>query len=357
MRVRLVRPQELNHHELDRWRDFRAGNVLLCSPYFTPEFTFAVAAERSSVWVAVIERNDSTIGFWPLERVGARACQPVGGPLSDYHGIVAQSGAIVDPIEVLKAAGLSRWRFDHLVHTDEVWAAHIDETSTSPYVDLEHGFEQYARERRAAGTSVVTKTQRIERKLEREHSDARFEFQSKDPTLLEWLIRYKQAQYRRTSAVDVFSFSWTGALLQRLHEGPSEGLQGILSGLYVGDAPIAAHYCLHSCGVMHSWFTTYDPAWAATRPGNVLLLKILRDCPPHSIKRFDFGKGPESYKYQFANGFATLFDGCVDSNRLRRLARHSLRQGKMLLKNSSLGRVVRIPGRLIYRIRARNRFG
>jgi CelD/BcsL family acetyltransferase involved in cellulose biosynthesis len=356
MRVTLVRPQDLGGEQINCWREFRLANRLLFSPYFAPEFTLAVAAERSNTYVALVEDLESTIGFLPLERIGRSESRPVGGPLSDFQGIVTAPGLRLDPAWVLKSAGLTCWQYDHLVHTDDVWRTHTDTTSTSPYVDLARGYDDYVQQRKAAGTLVFTKTDRYERNFKKKHAELQFAFHCQDVELLNWMIRHKRNQYFRTGEVDVFGFPWTSALLRRLLESPSQDLQVVLAGLYVGGETIAAHYGLRSSGVLHSWFAAYDPAWARFRPGMILLLNILRNCSSQGVNRFDFGKGPEAYKYRFANGVTMLAEGSVDINPIRRHVRSTWRWSKNGIKRSPLRYAAKIPGRILYYLRTRKSF-
>jgi len=356
MKVSLVHPNDLGETELNRWRELRAGNPQLISPYFAPEFTLAVAEERKHTYVAIIEDLGSSIGFFPLERIGRRGSRPVGGPLSDFQGIVAASGTPLDPAIILRSAGLSSWQYDHLVHHDDIWRIHTKATSDSPYVDLTGGYDDYVQQRKAAGTLVFPKTERHERILKNKHAELQFVFHCQDVELLNWMIRHKRNQYSRTGEVDVLGFPWTSALLRRLLENPSQDLQVVLAGLYVGGETIAAHYGLRSRGVLHSWFPAYAPAWSHFRPGMILLLNILRNCSSQGVNRFDFGKGPEAYKYRFANGVTMLGEGCVDINTTRRKIRASWMWTKNWIKQTPLRDSVRTPGKILYRFLEKNRF-
>jgi hypothetical protein len=39
---------------------------------------------------------------------------PVGGRLSDYHGVVAGEDLVFDPRELVTTSALEGWRFDHV---------------------------------------------------------------------------------------------------------------------------------------------------------------------------------------------------------------------------------------------------
>ena len=43
----------------------------------------------------------------------------------------------------------------------------------------------------------------------------------------------------------------------------------------------------------------FDPAHAALSPGLVLLARVVRDAIERGMRRFDFLRGEERYKYEF----------------------------------------------------------
>src|SRR3954465_15727874 len=77
------------------------------SPYFCPEFTQALGSVRDDVRVVVIENDGRPGGFFPHQRTAWRRGRPVGGPLSDYHGVIAAPKAEWGVVELMRAAGLS----------------------------------------------------------------------------------------------------------------------------------------------------------------------------------------------------------------------------------------------------------
>lgn len=91
MRIVLVRPHELGRAELVRWEELQTADSLLASPYFSHQFTSAVAAARQDVHVAILEEDHQIVGFFPHQRRWG-AGGPVGGRLSDHHGVVCKSG-------------------------------------------------------------------------------------------------------------------------------------------------------------------------------------------------------------------------------------------------------------------------
>ena len=85
----IIPAQQLASDDSRLWAGMQQQNPALDSPYFRPEFTQAVAAVRNDVWVAIIRRNGAAVGYFPFQRGKLNLGKPVGGKLSDYHGIIS----------------------------------------------------------------------------------------------------------------------------------------------------------------------------------------------------------------------------------------------------------------------------
>src|SRR5579862_1518578 len=59
MQISLISARELTDDLLIRWSDIQSGSPALASPYFSPEFTRAVADVREDVEVALIHDGAS----------------------------------------------------------------------------------------------------------------------------------------------------------------------------------------------------------------------------------------------------------------------------------------------------------
>jgi hypothetical protein len=88
VRYHLIAPSELDSSLTDVWRVIQVANDRFSSPYFDPEFTRLVAEVRNDVRVVIIENERRIVGFFPYQRNGLGLGKPVGGPLSDYHGVI-----------------------------------------------------------------------------------------------------------------------------------------------------------------------------------------------------------------------------------------------------------------------------
>ena len=95
LRIETMRPEELGASERAQWAAFRAADSGLASPYFDLRYTLAAADVCPNAFVAVIHRGGEIVGFLPFQRRGG-LIQPLGAPLTDYHGLITRRGVSVD---------------------------------------------------------------------------------------------------------------------------------------------------------------------------------------------------------------------------------------------------------------------
>src|SRR5262245_36686014 len=89
MRVESLNPLELTDGDVAHWRALLAADSTFTSPYLTPDWAQAVARRRSDALVAVFRNQDeSPVAFLPVQRSGAFAALPLGGPVCDYQALI-----------------------------------------------------------------------------------------------------------------------------------------------------------------------------------------------------------------------------------------------------------------------------
>ena len=103
MKVTLVPGRELGSDLVAAWTGLQAANPDLVSPYFHPEFTRIVAAARNDVEVAVLESEGGIVALLPFQREQESHGRPVGGIISDYHGLICAQHFRFSPVELLRA--------------------------------------------------------------------------------------------------------------------------------------------------------------------------------------------------------------------------------------------------------------
>jgi CelD/BcsL family acetyltransferase involved in cellulose biosynthesis len=321
MNIRVISGNHLTQTHVKAWSQLQQADTSLCSPYMRPEYTQAVAAVRSDVEVAVLEQKGQPVGFLPYQRVRAGVAEPVGGTLSDFHGIVLQHGINVDTSELMWTCNLCVWKFNHLLADQRLFQPQHWVRLPSPYIDLSQGYETYRRERREAGSRQIMQLERKSRKLQRERGEVRLAPSITDPVVLDLLIRWKRQQCRDTGVTDAFADPWTNAFLHRTLAHPSREFSGTLAGLYAGDRPLALLFGLKSRGVLHCLVQAYNPHTPQQSPGLLLMLELCRAAESLGIQRIDLGKGPEHYKTQLMTGATDVAEGVVDLRPMSRYIR------------------------------------
>jgi CelD/BcsL family acetyltransferase involved in cellulose biosynthesis len=356
MSIRLIPGKQLTGELCARWDEIQRSNPTLSSPYFRPEFTQTVAAIRSDVEVAVIEGPDGIDAFFPFQRCGWGAAQPVAGRLSDFHGVIAAPGFRIDCRTLLSGCKLSSWRFDHLLTSQQDFQPFMWTMADTTYIDLANtGYKGYLANRKQH-TSEIATTERKLRKLEREVGPLRLEWHSTDKQALETLLRWKSEQYLRTGLRDLFTFEWIRAFFDRLLQQDSPGLKGLFSGLYAGDRLVAAHLGMSSHHVLHWWFPSYDRELSKYSPGLGMILMILQAGADHGITRLDFGKGDEEYKFKFATGIDQVAEGTVNLRLSTHLMHRTWQATRDWVRSSPLHGPTQAPLRWVRRMRDWLRF-
>ncbi|OIJ67389.1 GNAT family N-acetyltransferase, partial [Streptomyces mangrovisoli] len=199
---------------------------------------------------------------------------------------------------VLRGCGLSVFEFDHLVGASGSFGGFVTGRFASPVVDLEPvgaGVE-YAGWLRGVYPGLAKTVLKKERRLGRDVGEVRFVFDERDPAVLETLMGWKSAQYRRTGRMDRFSRGWIVGLVRHLFGVREEHFSGVLSVLYAGERPVAAHFGPRSRAVLAGWFTAYDPELRYYSPGLLMHLRLAEGAARAGVEVVDWGRGAKEYK-------------------------------------------------------------
>lgn len=305
LQVEVLEAGALGEAERAAWRAMQAANPALDHPYFDLRYAEAAAAVAPRAQVAVLHRGGAIAGFLPFQRRGRRL-QPLGAPMSDYHGVVAAPQTQVDLDAVARALG-GTFRFNGLkgcAAPDPGWTARrrMAARTGEGREALEAGWE--AREHK-----FFKNLRRLERGLVRDHGELQFTWSGRDAGVLDWIVTRKREQYRRTHRHDVFACGWTERLLRRLLESPDADFGLRTSALRVGGVLVAAEAALVGPGVCHLWFPTYEAAYRKYGPGMVMTARELTAAAETGYRWVDFGCGDEGYKTAFAEPVETVHEG------------------------------------------------
>lgn len=336
------------------WEEFRALRPTLSGPWFTLAWCDAVHAVRGDLEVVRLLRDGRCEGLLPFHRGRLGAIRPAGGPLSDVHGFICPPGAAIDAPALVAALGARSFRFTGAPADDPglaPWAAPDPGFS----LDLAEGYDAYRSRRSQLQPKAFRNLRARHRRLDDACVEVDFRPDDPDPQALAALIELKREQYRRTRQIDVFAPAWTRSLLQRLADLPcSEAsdprMRGRLSTLRLDGRLAAGHFGLQAEGVLHYWFTAYDPAFADYSPGLLLLHELARVLPAQGVNRIDLGGGGYRFKREFADLRPPLGSGVVHG---RGLIAGAARGAEALaggVGRLPLGRLSSLPARALRRL-------
>jgi CelD/BcsL family acetyltransferase involved in cellulose biosynthesis len=305
LNVRVISPLELTSDEKDAWHMVLLQNSNFDSPFFHPDFTMAVAAVRTDTEIAVLEKGNKAVGFFPFQRDWAGIGRPIGRPFSDVQAVVTEDSTWTAE-DLIRGCRLKAWDFDNLLTWQRNFAPYF--TSTRPFfqIDVSGGFEAYRAKRRAMGSHHIRALNRTVKRMERDIGPVRFEPKSNDKDVLKTLLRWKSEQYRRSFFKDTLRIPWVVNMLNRIHDIQGKDFSGILSALYVADHLVAAHLGMCSRRVWHYWLPSYDPAFSTYSPGQIMQLQMILSAEEMGIERIDDDPNPF-----FRTGSVLVAEGSV----------------------------------------------
>ena len=356
MKLNLLEPRDLGAEEIRQWQNIANQEPCYRSAFFSPHFTLAVSSLRPNTFVAVCEDNSGIQAFFPFHRKTLGIGKPIGGPLSDYHGVVARPGFDYDAADLIRRCGLKLFHFNHLISCQEPFFPYVDQRHRSPYLDLTAGYEAYLGNRRKAGTSQISSALRRLRKLEREFGPVRFVPQDRNEKAFSSLLRWKIEQYKSSGVPSVLDWSWPVELLQRLLSEEHSDFGGRLSTLYLEERPIAAHMGMVSHKSWHWWFPAYDREFARYSPGLILLLKMAAFAAETGISEIDLGRGPEPYKRAFASNDHYVLQGSVALTGVVPSLQRFYRGSENFCARLPVGRGIKKAGRVLNWLKHYNDF-
>ncbi|NEA98650.1 GNAT family N-acetyltransferase [Streptomyces sp. SID13726] len=331
--ITIHRPEELGASLRTAWHRAMDDSPDYANPFLAPEFAAGIGRHRrGAARVAVLHQQGEAVGFLPYERGSFGVGRAIGLGLSDCQGLVHRPGVTWDTRALLKACRLSVFEFDHLVEEQKPFAPYVTGTFASPVIDLKVGSDSYPEWLRGAYPGLAKTTLKKERRLARDLGEMRFVFDERDPDALRTLMRWKSAQYRRTGRMDRFARPWIVDLVDDLFQVREEHFTGVLSVVYAGDRPVAAHFGPISRTVFAPWFTAYDPELRYYSPGLIMHLRMAEAAGRRGARLMDMGRGDKEWKdwlktreLRVAEGFVTRPHPVATAHRLWRRPVRGLR--------------------------------
>lgn len=299
--------EQLSADHISAWSSLQRADSTLANPFFRPEFTQAVQAVRGGVEVVVWEQGGEPVGFLPFQRTGWQIGVAVGSPMNDFHGAIVRRDVEWSPQDVIRAAGLRSWQFDHLLASQTAFAPFQYVLSESPYVELSQGYQHYLGTRSKNFRKYIKRAERKANDL----GEIRFEIDSADASAFKKLVEWKIDKCRRTQVPCTFARDWSVKLFEFILEHSTEDFSGMLFGVYVGGQLAAVEFCIRSGHVLHEWLSSYNCELSQCSPGAILENRIGEVANSLGITRIDMGKGDEPYKERYASNCIALAEGAV----------------------------------------------
>ncbi|MEZ6096741.1 MAG: GNAT family N-acetyltransferase [Pirellulaceae bacterium] len=329
----LHRPPPVFTNEIrEAWQSIRRDQTVYRNPYFAPEFFEALIASGMTAELAVQREHGEIVGLLPFQRHSRTSVAiPAGGGLNDCHGPIMVGGKRFDWNRAFRENQFQSYQF-HACPKSLPEFENRTEVIPSFLADLNNHDAASYEEFLSRQHRTIARQGQKDRRLERELGPLRLEFDCRDQLLLQKLMDWKSAQYRRTYITDIFSSPWVRKLLFQLHARRTNHFRGLLSVLFAGQVPVGIHFGILTEGSLHYWYPTYDPKFKHGSPGTRLFLEIANQSPAHGISTIDFGYGDLPYKHTLTNQRSQFASGIITNSTTHRLRYHSRRLGKNLAK-------------------------
>jgi len=345
----LKRPSALSAAERDAWAAFTATNPALASPYFRLGFAECCETARDDTRVIVIRKGGAIYGFLPLQIGRVGYARPLAGPLGDVHGVITEGDTEIDIPSWLNAAGVPLFEFHSALAIQSCWRPGEAWRDGSWVIDLSDGYEAFEADRSAAEPKAFRNIRSRRRRLEADYAEFEFRMDDRRPDVLEQLLTWKSAQYRRTQVFDVFSVRWARDLITEIARRDEAGFRGIVSSLTIDGELAAVHAGMASEIRCHYWFPAYDPAFNKVSPGLLLLLETARNAADKGLTSVELGPGDYDFKRNLGGYQIPLSAGCMVTRSPAAALRHAARALADTAERAPLGPMKTLPRRLLRR--------
>lgn len=311
--VHIKKAKDLTLSERQIWMRVRNQNPALYSPYFHVAYTELIGELRPNTYVAVLTENGAPVGFFPFQgpKPGKSGfANPIGAPMTDYHGFIVPAHLEFSPREVLEMTGIGAFYYDSLI--DPVGRFHEFHADRMPaaMIDLSKGADVWRSEQGGSYSRHLKSHRRRARKAEGQFGPRRATFKSTDRKVFQTLLDWKREQYAMTGKYDVLSVEWTEELIRHLWEHPGE-IRADMHVLYFGNRIAAIDLGLTDGLTFHSWIVAYDNNLQSFGPGIQLLEALIDEAAYLGYARIDLGTGIEGYKRHYATENVSTASGFI----------------------------------------------
>lgn len=312
MKRRAIKCEVLDLRTLDEarhraWEGLLTGASVYRNPNLSPRFAATVAVHRPTS-VGMAWDRDRLVAVLPFHRLEGGACEALALGVSDYHGPVFCSDCGLSYMEFMKRLDIEEFRFDHLMADMQI-KQRVAPWRPTHLINLAKGEMGYRWELRERNSSLWQEMLSLKRRVERDVGEVTFVPNLQRPEALDLLIGWKSLQFDETRIFNDFNLDWNAPFLHELLNVATSECSGMLSGIFVGDTPMALHMGSISSAVLQTCYTAYDRRFADYSPGALLLFFQVAYCLRHGISVLDLGKGDEPYKRRWANDRLWVAEG------------------------------------------------
>lgn len=211
------------------WRDIQRSNPALGSPYFRLEYAEALARVRREAEVLVARRDGEVAGFLAIQPGGFSA-RPLGGDLSDLHGVVARPGSGLCFEALARAGGLALFSFSGVPQGEGVLSREAGCLETFHQIDLSAGAGAWHGAVRKKSSSLKRLNAK-RNKLARAFGEIEIALDSVCEASFDQLWAWKSRQYRESGHRDLAREVWFRDLMEDFFSRRDRDFRGVLSTL------------------------------------------------------------------------------------------------------------------------------
>ncbi len=287
-----------------KWAKLARANPGLPGPCFHPDLFCAVGREFRDAYVAVLSQGDK-LGFLPFYK-DASSKLAASIPMCDYQAVIGAPGTRWNLDEALRDLGLVAWDFEYLVGLSDLeFGSAFLKNGGAPRIDLRQGTDAYFKQMLSRDVSLRNLMLKRD-KLQKKHGEIRFVQEEAGSALIDTILAWKAKRFNDGKPID----PRVKRVLETLKVG--DEVAGITSGLYAGDALVAAHFGIRLDGILHYWFPGFNPEFGRFTPGHLLVYELLMNLEGMGCKILDFGPGGEAYKQYFCNDSLPVTSGGIE---------------------------------------------
>lgn len=339
----MKRPGALTAQEMDAWRALQAADPSLANPHLTPDFAQIADQVFSGVRAALVWDGAELAGVWAFRKGPLGFCRPVGGALSDYHGLVARPDAALDIGRIAAACGVRVYGYDYLPADQARHGFPGEADGECAIIDLADGYDAW-REGRMAATSQFKRMDQKRRALEK-NSELRVVLDDPSDAAFETLCEWKRAQLRASGYFDIFTAPATLDLLGRIRARRDREFRGVLSTLTVDGKLAAAHFGMQAGAAFQAWFPGYDPEYSKHAVGKILMDELARGGETEGWREIYLGRKDQPYKAEFASRDMKMMRGLLRTPSFAGAAHRAAEWTRRTAEAAPLGPVSEAPGR------------